>query len=589
MSNRRFEMYEYRQILVRMRQGDSDRQIAKARLMGRPKAADLRRVATEHGWLNVEQPLPEDKALAEVLLAKDPQPGPSSQVEPIREKILAWKQAGITGTTIHQALVREHGFTGSYSAIRRFVQGLELSAPAAMVRLDFAPGEAAQVDFGSGPKLVDTSTGEIRKTWVFVMTLCFSRHQYAEVVWDQSVPTWLSCHRHALEWFNGVRARLIIDNAKCAITRASTRDPDVQRSYGEYAEGYGFKIDACPPREPQLKGRVEAGVKYIKTAFLPLRQFRDLTDANTQLRGWILADAGNRIHGTTREQPLAQFEAVEKALLLPLPDVPPELAMWAKVKVHRDAHIQFEKAYYSVPFRLTGQRLWLKATPATVRLYRNHELVATHPRQQRPGARSTVDDHMPPNALAYAMRDPQWCLKQAEAVGVHCKGLIERLFTDRVLDNLRAAQGVIRLHEKYGTARLEAACERRSFLKFAAHRDVASLPVVERALGIPMMRFERPMFGYLSTEEMQAVIQAPPSTWIGQRDHLLLQMLYNTGARVSEITQVEVGDIFLEEHAACVHLHGKGRKQRSVPLCPRPEKGQQSDGVNAEKPVARRP
>jgi hypothetical protein len=237
---------------------------------------------------------------------------------------------------------------------------------------------------------VDTDTGEIRKTGIFVMTLCFSRHQYAEVVWDQSVATWLSCHRRALQWFNGVPARLIIDNAKCAITRASTRDPEVQRAYGECAEGDGFKIDACPPREPQLKGRVEAGVKYIKSAFLPLRQFRDLADANAQLHRWILAEAGNRIHGTTREQPLSQFEAVENALLLALPDVPPESAVWTKVKVHRDAHIQFEKAYYSVPFRLMGQPLWLKATAATVRLYREHELVATHPRQMRPGARCPV-------------------------------------------------------------------------------------------------------------------------------------------------------------------------------------------------------
>jgi len=106
----------------------------------------------------------------------------------------------------------------------------------------------------------------------------------------------------------------------------------------------------------------------------------------------------------------------------------------------------------------------------------------------------------------------------------------------------------------------------RSFLKFAAHRDVSSLPVVERALGIPLKRFERPLISYLSREEMLAVIDAPPDTWIGQRDHILLQMLYNTGARVSEITQVKVGDVILDDHAACVHLHGKGRKQRSVPL-----------------------
>jgi site-specific recombinase XerD len=106
----------------------------------------------------------------------------------------------------------------------------------------------------------------------------------------------------------------------------------------------------------------------------------------------------------------------------------------------------------------------------------------------------------------------------------------------------------------------------RSFLKFAARRDVSSLQIVERALGVPVKRFERPMFGYLSREEMLAVIDAPDGTWIGRRDHVLLLMLYNTGARVSEITGIKVGDVVLEDRAACVHLHGKGRKQRSVPL-----------------------
>jgi len=106
----------------------------------------------------------------------------------------------------------------------------------------------------------------------------------------------------------------------------------------------------------------------------------------------------------------------------------------------------------------------------------------------------------------------------------------------------------------------------RSFLKFAAHRDVSSLQVIERALGVPVKRFERPMFGYLTRDEMLAVIGTPDGTWIGQRDHVLFLMLYNAGARVSEITAVKVGDVVLDAGAACVHLHGKGRKQRSVPL-----------------------
>jgi site-specific recombinase XerD len=106
----------------------------------------------------------------------------------------------------------------------------------------------------------------------------------------------------------------------------------------------------------------------------------------------------------------------------------------------------------------------------------------------------------------------------------------------------------------------------RSFLKFASHRDVSSLQVVERALGVPVKRFERPLFGYLSRDAMLAVIDAPDQTWLGRRDHLLFLLMYNTGARVSEIIEIRVSDLILDGNAACIHLRGKGRKQRSVPL-----------------------
>ena len=105
----------------------------------------------------------------------------------------------------------------------------------------------------------------------------------------------------------------------------------------------------------------------------------------------------------------------------------------------------------------------------------------------------------------------------------------------------------------------------RAFLKFAARRDVASLNDVERALAVPMKRFEKPMLGYLTRAEMVAILGQPGLTWSSQRDHLLLAMLYNTGARVSEIIGVRVIDVVLEG-SACVHLHGKGRRLRSIPL-----------------------
>ena len=141
MANRRFEMFEYRQILVRMRQGESDRELAKAELIGRKKAKALRALAAERGWLEASHPLPEDGELAAALGIKRAQPPVASLLEPYRAQVEAWADEGIAGTTIHRALVRNHQFAGSYSAVRRFLQGYVARTPAASTVLEFAPGE----------------------------------------------------------------------------------------------------------------------------------------------------------------------------------------------------------------------------------------------------------------------------------------------------------------------------------------------------------------------------------------------------------------------------------------------------------------
>lgn len=475
MSNRRFEMYQYRHILHCMRMGQSDRAIAAAKLIGRLKCAELRAIALQRGWLD-PVPLPDDAELAEVF-EKNRRCNETRQSMslPYELQIEQWAAQGIPATTIHRALVEQFGFSGSYSSVRRMTQKLKSRHPNVTCILDFAPGEAAQVDFGKGPTIKDAFTDEVVRTWIFVMTLCFSRHMYAELVVNQKVDTWLACHRRAFEFFGGVAARLIIDNTKCAITRACFRDPEVQRSYGELAEGYGFLISPCPPRDPKKKGRVEAGVKYVKNGFVPLRGFRSLDDANEQLTRWVMETAGNRIHGTTHQKPLTLFAETEKTLLHRLPDMPVETATWTRLKLHTDCHLRFEKALYSAPFRLVGQELWLKAADTTVKVYHDLQLVAIHPRLRKPGSRATVDDHLPPEAVAFKTRDPQWCLRQAESVGIDCHQLVRRLLDNSILDNLRAAQGVIGLAQKYGAARLESACRRALFFDNVKYRSVKSI------------------------------------------------------------------------------------------------------------------
>ena len=106
----------------------------------------------------------------------------------------------------------------------------------------------------------------------------------------------------------------------------------------------------------------------------------------------------------------------------------------------------------------------------------------------------------------------------------------------------------------------------RSFMRYASVRDPASLPIAQRVLAIPTKRFDQPVVGFLTREEITAILNAPDrGTWSGHRDAVLLATIYNTGARVSEITGLRVRDVLLDRQTA-VHLHGKGRKERVIPL-----------------------
>ena len=468
-------MFQYRQVLVRLRQGDSDRDIARSRLMGRPKVAAFRALAVAQGWLIPGAALPDDATIAALIGQARRARSTISTVEPHRAMVERWAAQGVGGVAIHAALCREHGYCGSYSAVRRILAAIRASLPPEVtVPLTFAPGEAAQVDFGAGPFLFDPERGQLRRTWCFVMTLCYSRHQYVEFVFDQTVMTWLGCHRRAFEWFTRVPARLIVDNPKCAITRACARDPLVQRAYAECAEGYGFKIDPCPPADPQKKGIVESGVKYVKRNFLPTRTFRDPTDLNQQARRWVMEEAGIRIHGTTREKPLERF-TIEKPLMRELPAIAPDLGSWHRLILHRDCHVKFDYSYYSAPFTLVGQTLWLRATDVAVSIFQDYRLVATHLRCQRRGDRRTNPDHLPPEARAFFAHDRLWCLDQASYIGPSCTALIDQLLSDRIVERLRAAQNVLRLASRYGAARLEAACARALAHASVHYRTVKSI------------------------------------------------------------------------------------------------------------------
>jgi hypothetical protein len=282
-----------------------------------------------------------------------------------------------------------------------------------------------------------------------------------EFVFDQKVGTWLECHRHAFEFFGGVPQRVVIDNLKAAILRACWDDPQVQQSYRECAEHYGFLIAPNRPRTPEHKGKVEqGGVHYVKRNFLGGREPTRITQANQDVRGWCLTTAGERIHGTTKEQPLARFEA-EKAVLQPLPSTRYDMGEWKVLKLHRDCHVVFNGSYYSAPFTHIGHQLRVRGGNKQVRLYTmDYQLLATHERADQPGERLTHPRHLPPEKIPGWLLNRDACREEAETVGPATAQVVTTLLDDPVLDRLPTVGRLVRLRLRFGDARLEAACTR---------------------------------------------------------------------------------------------------------------------------------
>ena len=476
MANRR-NIMDVRELLLRIRAGASNRQIAQNLRVDRRTVGRYRKWAEEQGLL--EGPLP---PLGDLLILQEQTlpgrrpPQNTSSVEPYRELVTKLVKQNVEIAAIWCRL-QEQEYTGSYSAVRRFVRQIKPRKPKATVRVERKPGEEAQVDFGYAGRMIDPVTGDLRRTWAFVMTQSWSRHQYVEFVFDQKVATWLRLHRNAFAWFDGIPLRVVIDNLKAAIVKAAWDDPEVQQSYRECAEHYGFLISPCRPGTPEHKGKVEqGGVHYVKRNFMGGREPTIITRANQEVLIWCNTTAGLRIHGTTKEKPLVRFQEVEQASLQPLPETPYDMAVWKKAKVHRDCYVEFDKAYYSVPHRLIEQDVWVCGGVQMVRIFTlKHKLEATHDRAQKPGERSTHLDHLPPEKIPGLTLDREDCVETATEIGVATLQVVQTLLDDPVIDRLPTVGRLLRLRHKFGEERLEAACERALHFDDPAYKTIKGI------------------------------------------------------------------------------------------------------------------
>jgi transposase len=336
MSERKLKIMDIRELLIHIRAQSSDRQVSRDTGFNRRTVKRYREWAQGQGLLEGEMPgLEELQSRITVSLPEKTPPQNQSTLETYRAVVEQWVEARVEIAAIRQRLL-ERGYAGSYASVWRFVRSIEPKKRHKLtVRVETKPGEEAQVDFGYAGRMIDPASGKLRKSWSFVMTMAWSRHQYVEFVWDQKIASFLRCFRNAWEFFGGVTERVRTDNLKTAILKAVYDDPQVQQSFRECAEHYGFLIAPCRVATPEHKGKVEqGGVHYVTRNFLGGREPTTLTQANREVLTWCNTTAGLRLHGTTKAKPLERFKQVEQAHLKALPETPYDLTVWKHVKVY---------------------------------------------------------------------------------------------------------------------------------------------------------------------------------------------------------------------------------------------------------------
>ena len=335
-----------------------------------------------------------------------------SKLDPFKPTILRWlEHHPYSATQIFQRLRREESYTGGLSIIKACVRTLRPVRRPAFLSLAFAPGEAAQVDWGCAGTIQIGDTR--RRLSFFVMVLCHSRMAYVEFTCGEAMEHFLTCHRNAFEFFGGTPGVILIDNLKTGVlSHPHGETARFHPRYLDFAAHYGFQPRASTVRKANEKGRVENFVGYIKKNFLAGLQIPPgLAAINTAGRQWLDTIANLRLHAETRQPPAERFRTLEKPALHPLPPLPADTSATRTLRVTNRCRIILDTNRYSVPSLYASQLVTLHAFPDRLCLYHAHNLITTHLRSYERHRDFENPDHVKELlAQRHRARDAKWLL-----------------------------------------------------------------------------------------------------------------------------------------------------------------------------------
>lgn len=384
-----------------------------------------------------------------------------SILDPHKEYINIQVSKELTAKRIFQDLRDEYGYKGSYDTIKRYVARIKKKTPKAYMVLTTLPGEEAQVDFGYIGTIKVNSRH--RKAWIFVMVLSYSRYMYVQIVFDQSVKTFIECHKNGFKYFGGVPETVKIDNLKAGVLENDFYEPVIQKNYAAFAAHYGFWAQPCRVRTPTDKGKVESNVDYVKNNCFKGREFKDYEEAKKFLSRWLDTIANVRKHGTTHKIPIEVFQTVEKEKLASLPKEEYIMSKSKTCIVNTNCHITYCGNYYSVPYAYIGQKVNVIEINNLIKIFYKEKEIALHTVcTDKKGTFITNNEHYPHSKNITSSEILSRQRNEMTEIGRNALKFFDEFL--KVSDNkkydYRSITGILSLRNIYSSEIIDKACAR---------------------------------------------------------------------------------------------------------------------------------
>jgi transposase len=371
----------------------------------------------------------------------------------------AWIEAqvrlGRNATAIYQELVDCYGFQSRYNSVKRFCRSVRKCEPEQFDRLEFLPGEEAQVDYGEGALTLYPTSSRYRRPRLFVMTLRYSRRSFRRVVWKSSSEVWARLHEDAFRYFGGCPQYVVLDNLKEGVIRPDIYEPELNRVYAAMLVHYAVVADPARIRDPNRKGTVESAIQHTQATALKGRRFESIEAQNTYLTHWEENWAAKRIHGRAKRQVEEMFQE-ERSQLKTLPIEGFRYFTEGTRTVLDDTTVQADGAWYAARPAPIGSVVLVRlyAHEIEIRDLKTLALIRRHSRATHKGEVKLPDAERVFNPS----RQTRQILARAEAIGAKTQELCRQLFDRRGREGQKSMWGIVGLGSRYPAWLLEQAC-----------------------------------------------------------------------------------------------------------------------------------